>query len=62
MIEARIEEYCHDCPDFEVDVRSIVRRYDDDTIAKCNHIIYCKHRNKCEAIKKHLEKENKNDT
>lgn len=57
MINLNVEEYCHECPDFEVDIDSCVIRRPNDTIYKCTHNIYCKHSDKCKAIKKHLERE-----
>lgn len=57
MIKLNIEEYCHNCPDFEVSV--------DKTHAYCAEYaldwftteITCKHRSRCKEIKSYLEKE-----
>ena len=51
MIKLEVEDYCHDCRDFEA-----------DTYYHCPEInsisIFCEHRNKCRAIKKYLDKQN----
>lgn len=73
MITLRVEDYCHDCPDFEADVNKeevstamwddVMKKWDFPVI-NCT-TIYCKHRYKCHALKEHLEKkaskENKKD-
>lgn len=59
MIILDVEKYCHECPEFEADVCSSPI-YNNDTHIETRHTIYCKHCNRCRAIKRHLEKENKN--
>lgn len=54
-ISLSLAPYCQSCRDFEADVERL-------DFGSCVTIyIHCAHRNKCQAIKKHLEKElNKN--
>ena len=75
MIELRVKEYCHNCPDFEADVdkdRETFRSYDPCTCdivtnIVCKTTVTCKYRYRCEAMKEYLEtekkpeEENKND-
>lgn len=61
MIELKVEEYCHNCPDFEADVvknriRDVVVfvDYTDTTIT-------CAHAARCRAVKRYLEKQSKGE-
>lgn len=45
MIELKVEEYCHNCPDFEAVQHTEFY----------NHKLVCMHARKCAAIKQHLE-------
>ena len=61
MITLNIQKYCHECPDFEADVRK--QDTADFHIGHVWHdtLISCAHRNRCYEIKKYLEnKENEN--
>ena len=64
MIELRIADYCHNCPNFDVDVDKTFRGYygrkktdKGDINALCNSYdtkIMCKNRSQCEAIREYL--------
>lgn len=60
MIILDVEEYCHECPEFEASVGTNACRNGLNEIIKVNHTIRCSHRHRCAAIKKHIIKENKN--
>ena len=54
MIELKVEEYCHDCPDFSPEASSIVtvgggREFNN---TKCT----CEYRKRCAAIARMIEK------
>lgn len=72
MITLKVEDYCHDCPDFEADVDK------DTTVIRCNDpfsgsdlnakpisyiktTISCKYRYRCEAMKYYLEHQKKEE-
>ena len=50
MIHLKVEEYCHGCRDFEADTH-----YDFPEINSIS--IFCKHRNKCRALKNYIERQ-----
>lgn len=65
MIRLYVQNYCHDCPEFEPDVEK-------DTIYSENYLmgkrtthtqtdIYCKHRDRCASMVEFLEERKKND-
>ena len=66
MIRLYVQNYCHDCPEFDPDVEK-------DTIYSENYLmgkrtthtqtdIYCKHKDRCESMIKFLkEKEKEKD-
>ena len=56
MIRLNVEEYCHQCLDFMPDVTEPERTFavDTDEIIQTDTVIQCKHRRRCEAIKKYL--------
>lgn len=56
MINLIIEEYCHECPDFEAEVRKCVKASTiDGHVAHCTNI-FCVHRLKCDHIAQCLAK------
>lgn len=67
MIRLDVQEYCHNCLDFEADVQAPEKQYIDDLTRFINNmdsnirisdaIVRCAHRNRCAAIKRYLEKE-----
>ena len=62
MISLNVEEYCHNCPDFGVYVKSDVYSFytmQSYSNMECSHIITCKHEDRCRQIKRYLEKEKK---
>ena len=74
MIQLFIEDYCHNCPDFEPDIdKNKLRFTDDDTdwmielnipfdpCPICETNIRCKHRKRCKSMMRHLEKELKKE-
>lgn len=60
MIKLEVEDYCHNCGDFEPEV---IRFCSDDMVYLQQ--IFCVNRNRCEqiykAIKEHVRKEKEND-
>ena len=58
MIDLKIEEYCKNCPDFEVEQESNSLFGFD--IKETLHTLKCVHAEKCKAIKKYLEGKIKN--
>lgn len=61
MIKLKVEEYCHDCPDFEADVYKA--RCDNlEMLAFVTHTtITCAHAARCRAVKRYLEKQQKGE-
>ena len=62
MIKLDIDEYCHNCPEFESDVKKDVihcRNSDFGITSIVHTIITCEHRERCRAIKNFLEEEKK---
>lgn len=56
MINLIIEEYCHECPDFEAEVRKGAKAsMVDGHVAHCTNI-FCVHRLKCDRIARYLAK------
>lgn len=57
MIKLCVEDYCHDCPRFEPEVKK-----DDVFVDGGLHYetcIFCECRHECAAIKRHVEKKMK---
>lgn len=63
MIKLNVEEYCHQCLDFTPDVTKPERHFLDggNKIEQSDTIVQCKHRNRCEAIKKYLIRQAKEE-
>lgn len=64
MIELKVEEYCHDCDEFEVDVvdSGILEHFDmiGMTIFTIHKFeVCCAHRKKCKMLKNYLEQKGK---
>ena len=55
MIKLKVEPYCHTCPAFEVASADIGVSIQGDHLVH----IFCKHHEKCAAIRMHLLKESK---
>ena len=67
MITLKVEEYCHNCPEFEPDVDKdeqemisydMSMRQENRTIY-CTTTVTCQHRYKCAAIYEHASKTRK---
>ena len=56
MIHLEVEKYCHECSDFEADVRS-ESVYSFNRCVGTDTTVRCTHRNRCEAIFRYLERE-----
>lgn len=56
MIELYVEGYCHGCPDFDP---VLTRLYAGGIV----HTTYvqCKNKDRCDCIKRYLEKENRHE-
>lgn len=54
MITLEIEDYCQDCPHFEVEQNSFsaINVYGEEVL--CEHAITCKNLKLCERLRKHL--------
>lgn len=52
MIKLKIEDYCQECPDFEVDVNKTVV---SNLPCKTNTMIRCTNHVRCALLYKHLE-------
>ena len=60
MITLKVEEYCHNCPEFEPDVdKNEVEYFESDPTSfmrqekrtvMCDTTVTCQHRNRCAAI------------
>ena len=63
MIRLNVEEYCHQCMDFVPDVTDPARVLSEDgrTIMQSDTIIQCEHRRRCEAIKRYLIQQAKDE-
>ena len=63
MIRLNVEEYCHECVAFDPDVTEPVRAFSTDgkEIIQTDTIVQCKHRRRCEAIKKYLIRQAKDE-
>lgn len=63
MIRLNVEEYCHQCMDFDPDVTEPVRAFgaDGKEIILTDTIVQCEHRRRCEAIKKYLIRQAKEE-
>jgi hypothetical protein len=56
MINLIVEDYCHECPDFEAEVRKGAKASTiDGHVARCTNI-FCVHRLKCDRIARYLAK------
>lgn len=55
MIKLNIEEYCKNCPEFEV-VQETLKSFDMLNGVYAEHHLTCGNIEKCREIKKHLEK------
>lgn len=54
MIDLKVEDYCHECPEFEADTRKSALFADGEIVAaEC--VIVCEHSAKCAHIKQFLE-------
>ena len=51
MIKLEVESYCHECPGFEATVEETLI-----PIACPDYYIHCAHRDKCDMIKRYLER------
>lgn len=60
MIRLSVEEYCHNCLEFEAK-SSTSTLCADNAVKIANTTVTRKHINRCRAIKRYLEKENKKD-
>ena len=58
MIELKVKEYCHNCPDFAAKVS--VREHDDGNMVNPTKFydttVTCSHAKRCEGIMRYLDK------
>ena len=71
MIKLKVEEYCHNCPDFEADVTKTDKVYASNydwltdsrvELTRSDTIVTCAHANRCRAVKRYLEKQQKGES
>ena len=66
MITLKVEEYCHNCPDFSAKVavkeKEKVCEAENLKIRVCETTVTCSHAKRCEGIKRYLDKINKDVT
>ena len=58
MIELKVDEYCHNCPEFEAQVDKVYRTYKAEP--EVHTTVTCEHRSKCECIRKCVESQCEN--
>ena len=62
MIRVSVEDYCQSCMEFVPDVIPPVRSFSDNMAVKqTDTIIQCKHRKRCETIKRYLDQQLKGE-
>lgn len=63
MIRLSVEDYCHQCSDFIPDVTKPERSFvaGSDEIIQSDTIVQCSYRRRCEAIKKYLIRQAKEE-
>ena len=54
MIELKVEDYCHECTEFEAETRKGFLTA-DGTIVAVECVVVCKNRQQCRYIKRFLE-------
>lgn len=54
MIELKVEEYCHECPEFEAETQKSYLSA-DGKIAAVECVVVCEHAQKCRCIKRFWE-------
>ena len=62
MIKLKVEDYCHECPDFDARVNTKVDELfsmEDGVLKVINTTVTCSHATRCRAIKRYLEKAGK---
>jgi hypothetical protein len=58
MIRVEVQDYCQSCLEFEPDVENPTLLYAAfEVIEQTDTVIRCKHRTRCENIKRHIDKE-----
>ena len=61
MIILDVQDYCQYCKDFDADVEKPKRVLSGDgNVLQTDTIIRCDNRNRCEGIKRYLERQQKN--
>lgn len=64
MIELKVKDYCHNCPDFEAKVtvqdNELFPLGESEPFTRiCNTTVSCSHAKRCEGIKRYLERAGK---
>lgn len=54
MIKLQVEEYCHDCPEFEAESEELY--YMNNGELEVSTFVSCMHKNKCYRIKNYIER------
>lgn len=55
MIEIKVEPYCIDCPEFEVDSKKMKLQTVGTPYVTANTTIYCLHRTRCKFMVDYLK-------
>lgn len=61
MIRLNVEDYCHNCLDFSPDVIKAERIIIGDETSYSDTIVQCEYRKRCQAIKRYLEHQTKEE-
>ena len=62
MIRVAVEDYCQSCMEFSPDVTPPQRSFSENgAVKQTDTIIQCKHRKRCETIKRYLDMQMKGE-
>lgn len=62
MIRVSVEDYCQSCMEFAPDVTPPQRSFSENgAVKQTDTIIQCKHRRRCESIKRYLDMQMKGE-
>ena len=63
MIKIEVEDYCHNCLDFQADVTKPERMYHEDieVVQIGDTVVRCEYRKRCAGIERHLKQHMKKE-
>lgn len=56
MIELSVEDYCHECPEFDPEVNKSILKLWNDSKLFVSTTVFCKYTQRCKAMEKHFSK------